>query len=148
MLSYLDDQHLFYYVYFFQYLHIMLEGKNILILLSLEHLDAQTFSLQSHTKPVSIKLLRLAWNAFAYLLSIDIVESASCSICKPSPAMVVCDGTLIGFWKNLMKTFKVKDPFLQTQQPIQGSCHSDHVILKSHKSRKLLLKYSGYNLQR
>ena len=146
--SYLNDQHLFYYVYFFRYLHIMLEGKNILILLSLELLDTCTFSLQSHTKPVSIKLLCQAWNAFVCLLSIDLVESSSCSICGPSPATVISDGTLIGFWKNLMKTFKVKDPSLQIQQPIQGSCHSDCVMLKSHKSRELLLKYSGYNVLR
>ena len=124
----------------------MLEGKNPLV--AFLRASSRSFSVQSHTKPVSIKLLHQTWNAFARLLCIDFVESFSCPICGPSPTTVICDGTLMGFRKDLMETFEVKDPSVQTQQPIQGSCHSDHVMLKSCKSRELLLKYSGYSHDR
>jgi hypothetical protein len=50
--------------------------------------------------------------------------------------------------KDLIEAFEVKDPSMQTQQPIRGSCHSDRVMLKSRKSRELLLKYSGYSRDR
>ena len=142
----LDNRHLFYYGYLLQYLHLMLEGKNPLI--AFLRASTRSFLVQSHTKPVSIKLLRQAWNAFARLLCIDFVESFSCPICGPSPTTVICDGTLLGFRKDLMETFEAKDPSKQTQQPIQGSCHSDRVMLKTRKSRELLLKYSGYSRDR
>ena len=142
----LDDRHLFYYGYLFQYLHLMLEGKNPLI--AFLRASSRSFSVQSHTKPVSIKLLRQAWNAFARLLSIDFVESFSCPICGPSPSTVICDGTLTGFRKDLMETFEAENPSHQSQQPVQGSSHSSRIMLKSRKSRELLLKYSGYNRDR
>ena len=130
----------------FQYLHLVLEGKNPLI--AFLRASSRSFSVQSHTKPVSIKLLHQTWNAFARLLRIDFAENFSCPICGPTPTTVICDGTLIGFRKDLMETFEVRDPSMQSQQPIQGSFHSDRVMLKSRKSRELLLKYSGYSCDR
>ena len=72
----LDGKHLFYYGYLFQYLHLMLEGKNPLI--AFLRASSRSFSSQSHTKPVSVKLLRQAWNAFARLLNINFAETFSC----------------------------------------------------------------------
>lgn len=100
----LDNRHLFYYGYLLQYLHLMLEGKNPLI--AFLRASTRSFLVQSHTKPVSIKLLRQAWNAFARLLCIDFVESFFCPICGPSPTTVICDGTLLDFQKDLMETFE------------------------------------------
>ena len=79
----LDGKHLFYYGYLFQYLHLMLEGKNPVI--AFLRASTRSFSSQSHTKPVSIKLLRQAWNAFARLLNVNFAETFSCPICGPSP---------------------------------------------------------------
>lgn len=100
----LDNRHLFYYGYLLQYLHLMLEGKNPLI--AFLRASTRSFLVQSHTKPVSIKLLCQAWNAFAQLLCIDFFESFSCPICGPSPTTVICDGTLLGLQKDLMETFE------------------------------------------
>ena len=98
----LDGKHLFYYGYLFQYLHLMLEGKNPLI----AFLRASTYSIsvQSETKPAPIKLLHQAWNAFARLLSVNLAESFTCPICGPSPTTIICDGTLIGFRKDLIQS--------------------------------------------
>ena len=112
----LDNRPLFYYGYLFQYLHLMLEGKNPLI--AFLRASNRSFSVQSHTKPVLIKLLCQAWNAFARLLCIDFAENFCCPICGPTPTTVICDGTLIGFRKDLMETFEVRGSSTQSQQPI------------------------------
>ena len=39
-----------------------------------------------------------------------------------------------------METFKAEDPSHQSQQPVQGSCHSSCVMLKSRKGRELCSK--------
>ena len=124
----------------------MLEGKNPLI--AFLRASTRSFSAQSHTKPVSVKFLRRAWNAFARLLDIDFDESFTCPICGPSPTTIVCDGTLLGFRKDLMDTLDNETPTPQPDKPIHGSCHANRMMLKSRKSRELLLKYSGYSRDR
>ena len=124
----------------------MLEGKNPLI--AFMRASSCSFSALSHTKPVSIKLLRQAWNAFSRLLNINFTECFSCPVCGPSPKTIVCDGTLLGFRKDLMDTFIGSSQSPQPDQPIQGSSHSSRVMLKSRKSRELLLRYSGYSRDR
>ena len=116
----LDGKHLFY---LFQYLHLMLEGKNPLI--AFLRASTHSFSSQSHTKPVSVKLLCQAWNAFARLLDINFTETFACPVCGPSPTTIICDGTLLGFRKDLMDTLDNDSPTPSTDQPIQGSCHAD-----------------------
>ena len=117
-----DDQHLFYYGFLFQYLHNMIEGKNPLVayLRSCE----RSMAVQSHTKPVKIKLLRLAWNAFARLLDIDWLEGFICPICGPLPSVVICDGTMLGFRKDLLEAFQ-EQPQPPTTPVVSGSCHVD-----------------------
>ena len=80
----------------------MLEGKNPL--LAFLRASTRSFSSQSHTKPVSVQLLRQALNAFARLLNINFAETFSCPICGPSPTIIICDGTLLGFRRDLMDT--------------------------------------------
>ena len=111
------------FLYLFQYLHLMLEGKNPLI--AFLRASTHSFSSQSHTKPVSVKLLCQAWNAFARLLDINFTETFACPVCGPSPTTIICDGTLLGFRKDLMDTLDNDSPTPSTDQPIQGSCHAD-----------------------
>ena len=123
----LDNKHLFYYGYLFQYLHLMLEGKNPLI--AFLRASTRSFSSLSLTKSVSLKLLRQAWNAFARLLDIDFAESFACPICGASPSTIICDGTLLGFRKDLLDTLTTTSPTPQAQQPVKGSSHSRRVLI-------------------
>ena len=65
----LDNKHLIYYDFLFSYLHSMVEGRNPLI----AYLKAceRNHIVQSHTRPIGIKKLRQAWNAFGRLLDIN-----------------------------------------------------------------------------
>ena len=124
----------------------MLEGKNPLI--AFLRASSRSISVQSETKPTPIKLLRQAWNAFARHLSIDLTESFSYPVCGPSPATIICDGTLIGFQKNLIDSILVDSHHLQQGQAVKGSRHSNRVMLKSRQSRRLLQQYSNLNRER
>ena len=64
----------------------MVEGRNPLA--SYLRSCERTIATQSNTKPVKIKLLRQAWNAFARLLDIDWYESFQCPLCGPCPEVV------------------------------------------------------------
>lgn len=99
------------------------------------------------TKPVSIKLLRQAWNSFARLLAIDWSQAFLCPVCGPSPSTVICDGTLLGFRKDLLDRLHPVPP-PEPSDAIRGSKHGDRVLLRSRRSRELLLKYSGYTKDR
>lgn len=136
----LDGKNMFYYGFLLHYLHLMLEGKNPLI--TFLRASKQSFSIQSMTKPVSIKLLRQAWNSFARLLDIKWSEAFLCPICGPSPGTIICDGTLLGFRKDLLDHIQ-PGPLQDPSSVCRGSRHRDRVILTSRKSRELLLKYSG-----
>lgn len=143
-----DGLHLFYYGYLFQYLHLMLEGKNPLT--AFLRVSTHSFSPLSLTKPVQVKSLRHAWNAFARLLNINYAEVFHCPICGPLPSTVICDGTLLGFCKDLLNSFGTSNSprSNNTHEPVHGSNHSGRVMLKSKKGRELLLKYSGYSRDR
>ena len=133
----LDGRHLFYYGFLLQYLHLMLEGRNPLM--AFYRASCKSFYIQSQSKPVNIKLLRQAWNAFTR-------EAFNCHQCGLTPQIVICDGTLIGFRKDSAST--VPSENLLDEKIIKGSEYADRVLLKSLKSRELLLKYSGYSKQR
>ena len=66
-----------------------------------------------------------------------------CPICGPSPDTIICDGTLLGFRKDLLAITPSATP-QEVSSTSGGSRHSDRVLLKSRKSRELLLTYSGY----
>ena len=94
----LDNEHLFCYSFLFTYLHSMLEGRT-------PYLRAceRNHSIESHTKPVRIKKLRQAWNAFARLFDLKPDKAFECSLCGLEPHTVICDGTMIGFRKDFLK---------------------------------------------
>ncbi len=87
------------------------------------------------------------WYAFSRLLEIPIEESFLCTICGPSLETVVCDGTMVGFRKDLL-------PALQTtvdeipREHIRGSAHSERTLVRTKRAREFLLKYSGYSKDR
>ena len=113
----LDDKHLLSYGYLFQYLHLMLKGQNPFI--AFLRASTHSFSSQSHTKPLLVKLLCQAWNAFARLLDINFTATFACPVCGPSPTTIFCDGTLLDFRKYLMDTLDNDSPTPSTDQPIQ-----------------------------
>ena len=117
----------------------MLEGRNPLI--SYLRACERNHSIQSQTKPVHIKKLRQAWNAFARLLNLNTDQAFECPLCGPEPHTVICDGTMIGFRKDFLPQFKQSTT--QTQLIITGSKHIDRILVSSAKARSLLLAYSG-----
>lgn len=99
-----DNNQLLYYGFLLQYLHIMVEGKNPLA--AFQRSCERSFSTQSLTKPIKVKLLHQAWNSFARLLDINWSDTFACPLCGPSPKVVVCDGTMLGFQKDLLEEFQ------------------------------------------
>lgn len=87
-------------------------------------------------QPPSLKLLRSAWNAFIRLLDLNYSN-------VPLPKIIICDGTLLGFRKDL-----AKDSTTDTLSTIHGSKHSDRTFICSAKACELLLNYSGYTKDR
>lgn len=142
----LDGKHLFYYGLLFTYLHIMLEGKNPLI--AFHRSMQQTFSALSKSRPVGIKHLRQAWNCFARLLDINYQECFLCPQCGRTPKTIVCDGTLIGFRKDFLSRLSVQETKSTDSIQCVTVRHSERVLLKTVKSRELLLQYSGYTKDR
>ena len=96
----------------------MIEGKNPLIC---DHVRSQWQ--YKVTKAVKIKLLRLTWNAFARLLDINWPAVFICPICGPLPSVVICDGTMLGFCKDLLEAFQEQPPL--NNPVVSGSCHAD-----------------------
>ena len=82
----------------------------------------------------------MAWNVFARLLQVDWSESFQCSRCGRCPAVVICDGTSLGFKKEYLASYS------NTQEaqsvPIIGSFHENRVTIKDAKTRKLLMRYA------
>lgn len=141
----LDNKRLIYYDFFFQYLHLMVEGKNPLA--AFYRSVVRAHAVLDITEPPSLKLVQSAWNSFG-LLNINYTESFKCPICGIYPQLVVCDGTLIGFRKDLFPPLLAKKPNMDTLVQTYGSKHNDHTFIRSPKGRELLLKYSGYTKDR
>ena len=105
------------------------------------YLDVAT---QSHTKSTSIATLRASWNAFSRLLDINFHTSFLCPVCGAQPSTMICDGTMLGFHKDLISCVSPHShPQQSASPPLAGSNHQDRVLLKSPRSRELLLKYAG-----
>ena len=142
----LDNKHLFYYDFLFQYLHLIVEGKNPLA--AFYRSMVRTHAVLDITEPPSLKLIQSAWRSFARLLNINYTESFKCPICGTYPQLVICDGTLIGFRKDLLPPLLAEKPNMDTLVLTHGSKHNDHTFIRSPKGRELLLKYSGYTKDR
>ena len=100
---------------------------------------------QSNSKGAQVALFRRAWNAFIRLLDIYLLSSFQCPICGPCPDTVVCDGTMLGFRKDLLPLC------IPTQQndealTLTGTKHEQRI--RSPKCRELLLKFTGITRDR
>jgi len=97
------------------------------------------------TDPPSISFLCNAWNCFVRLLDHSPTETLICPLCGPQTDIIVCDGTMLGFRKDLLPSTQDDQPDDDGVLPtIKGSKHADRVLLHLAKSREFLLKYSGY----
>ncbi len=141
----LDNKHLFSYALLFQYLHLIIEGKNPLA--TFHSSAGRCHGVLGTTQPPTLKTLRSAWNAFARLLDLKFSESFECPVCGRSAATIICDGTLVGFRKNLPPAL-LQEPNRESVPITHGSKHNDRVFLRSVKGRELLMKYSGYSKDR
>jgi len=140
-----DNKHFFYYDMLFQYLHLMIEGKNPLA--AFHRSSSRCRSILDTHKPPSLKTLRSAWNAFVRLLDINFSQTFQCPSCKIYPEVIICDGTSIGFRKDLISaTWNVQER--DTIPITNGSLHNERVLIRSAKGRELLLKYSGFTKDR
>ena len=92
-------------------------------------------------------MLCSAWNTFIRLLDLKFTENFQCQICGNSPDTIICDGTLLGFRKDLLPTLLRKSD-VKSLLLTNGSKYSDHIIVHSAHGRELLLKYSGYTKDR
>ena len=142
----LDNKNLFYYDLLINYLHHMVEGRNPLV----AYLRASTHSCtsQSHTKGMHISLLRRAWYAFSQLLELDIENGFQCPLCGASPGTFICDGTMLGFRKDLLASTSSTPNVTDNVPLISGSKHEDCVLIKSAKCRELLLQFTGITRDR
>ena len=83
------------------------------------------------------------------MLDISPDESFICPVCGPQPSVVVCDGTMLGFRKDLLPISDDADATNEVpEHEVQGSSHGEHVLVRSTKGRELLLKYSGFTRDR
>ena len=96
----LDNKHLFYYDLLLNYMHLKIEGRNPLV----AYLRASQHShfCQSSTQGKQINVLRRAWISFARLLAISPLDSFQCPLCEQYPETIVCNGTMLGFRKDLL----------------------------------------------
>ena len=70
-------------------------------------------------------------------------------MCGPQPSVVICDGTMLGFRKDLLPISDDADATNEVpEHEIQGSSHGERVLVRSTKGRELLLKYSGFTRDR
>lgn len=144
----LDNKHLFYYGMLFQYLHLMIEGKNPLAAFHRSATRCHAILGSGATLgPPSLKILRSAWNAFIRLLDLDFVENFQCQICGSEPDIKICDGTLLGFRKDLLPAL-LQQSTMESLPITHGSKHRDRTFIRSVRGRELLLKYSGYTKDR
>ncbi|XP_078659981.1 uncharacterized protein LOC144904724 [Branchiostoma floridae x Branchiostoma belcheri] len=138
----LNNKDVIAYSMLFRYLHLMLEARNPLAAFHRAY-QRQVRSIgQGSVLP--IHKLRLAWDSFAQLLSIDWQTSFKCTLCGTQPDVIICDGTSLGFRKDLIRHDTVQNTQLQ-QSTIQGSDHKERVFIPVPQTRVLLSQYAGVN---
>ena len=94
---------------------------------------------------LSIATLQRAWNSFVWLLDLDFENSFLCPICGSTSNTVVCDGTMLGFRKDILTACSPHDlPEAISDKPLlKGSKHCDRVLIQKPKAQELLLKFPG-----
>ena len=89
------------------------------------------------TEAPSISFLRNAWNCVACLLDHSPAETFLCHISGPQPDIVVCDGTMIGFHKDLLPRSQATQGGDDILSTIEGSMHAERMLLLLGKCREL-----------
>ena len=75
----LDNKHLFTYGLLFQYLHLMIEGKNLLA--AFHRSASRCHGVLGTTQPPTLKILHSAWNAFTRLLDLKFSGNFQYPVC-------------------------------------------------------------------
>ena len=120
----------------------MIEGKNPLA--AFHRSASRCHGVLGTTQPPTLKILCSSWNAFTRLLNLKFSGNFQCPVCGCSPETIICDGTLVGFRKDLLPAF-LQEPDRESLPITHESKHSDRVFLHSVKGQELLMKYSGYS---
>ena len=84
------------------------------------------------------------------MLDLDFESSFLCPVCGSTPNTVVCDGTMLGFRKDLLTACSPLDlpKAVSDKQLLKGSKHGDRVLIKKARVMELLLKFSGMSRDR
>ncbi|XP_077987997.1 uncharacterized protein LOC144442507 [Glandiceps talaboti] len=124
------------------YLHLMCEGRNPLA--TFHRAYVKLHATYSTTVPLPLHKLRIAWNGYSRLLSINYTDSFTCVKCGETPPVIICDGTSLGVNKVLLKQFLSEEDSTATDEypAMVGSKHEDRVYIPHAKARKLLLKFA------
>ena len=93
-----DNKHLFTYGLLFQYLHLIIEGKNPLD--AFHRSAGQCHGVLGTTSDLEDP--SLSQEAFARLLDLKFSGNFQSPVCGCSPETIICDGTLVGFRKDLL----------------------------------------------
>ena len=100
---------------------------------------------QSSTPGATINIMRRAWNSFARLIKISPQHSFQCSLCEQYHDTIICDGTMLGFRKDLLTLTQPKQP---PHTLLKGSKHKDRVLINDPKASSLLMKYTDVSSYR
>ncbi|XP_066285252.1 uncharacterized protein [Branchiostoma lanceolatum] len=136
----LNNKDLIAYSMLFRYLHLMLEARNPLAAFHRAY-QRQVGALgQGDVLP--LHKMRLAWDSFSHLLDIDWRTSFKCPVCEQHPDVIICDGTSLGFRKDLI-TYESSRETQQSSLEIKGSDHKERVFLPIPGSRVFLSQFAG-----
>ncbi|XP_078661027.1 uncharacterized protein LOC144905304 isoform X2 [Branchiostoma floridae x Branchiostoma belcheri] len=143
LLHNVDNRNMIYFGLLLGYLSSMLEGREPLK--TTQRAVNRTTGILTRLGPIPYELLRRGWNSFARRLDLKFNEVFCCPKCGPEPAVIICDGTAVGFRKDLISEITPEpcDDTTSSANAVRGSKHSDRVFIRSEKARRLLLQYSG-----
>ncbi|XP_066272071.1 uncharacterized protein [Branchiostoma lanceolatum] len=145
LLHNVDNRNMFYMGFRLDYLHSMIDSKQPLKSTQSSTNRTRSAGSDNGFKAMPYEMFRKGWNSFARRIDINWDKVFSCPECGPEPDTVICDGTAVGFRKDLIAgcTPEPCDGVSSSSNTVQGSRHSDRVFLTSEKARRLLLQYSG-----
>eukprot|EP00058_Branchiostoma_floridae_P026343 XP_002611834.1 hypothetical protein BRAFLDRAFT_83142 [Branchiostoma floridae] len=124
----------------FRYLHLMLEARNPLAAFHRAYRRQVRALGQGDVLP--LHKMRRAWDSFSHLLDINWQTSFQCPVCKGSPDVIICDGTSLGFRKDLINHESNRET-QQSSLQVKGSDHEERVFLPIPQARVFLSQFAG-----
>ncbi|KAI8516330.1 hypothetical protein Bbelb_049110 [Branchiostoma belcheri] len=137
----LNNKDLIAYSMLFRYLHLMLEARNPLA--AFHRAYRRQISALGRGDVLPLHKMRLAWDSFSHLLDIDWQTSFRCPVCEQHPDVIICDGTSLGFRKDLIKYDSSRETQQSSSVQVQGSDHEERVFLPIPQSRVFLSQFAG-----